>query len=293
MALTLGRRCSPVHPTRVRRPPQSGGVGSRRRHPITPRTSDDGPHMAASSVPCDHETENTMPVLQKRRGGSLHVPIRAERPARRGQPLPCNGRPTSGDAYRSRNGPLGRNETIRPQDRARSRPLRQRPLNRETLSDRPTPLTIPQRTADHPEQTIERSKHDGQTSPKDDDAWVDDEPLHHEAHRTSASATTTRKPMLEPHTARVIERPGKWNTVAKTHFQSNLSCWTYWYVAGLCRTVLYDVNTVLLQCAPNLLNLLLIYTTNANAAVNLTVTVLHNFKLKRDTIQAKNDFPAQ
>lgn len=57
MALTLGRRRSPVHTTGVRRAPQSGGWFPTCQ-PITPRTSGDGPHMVSSSVPCDHETED-------------------------------------------------------------------------------------------------------------------------------------------------------------------------------------------------------------------------------------------
>lgn len=80
------------------------------RHPITPRTSGDGPHMTVSPVPCDHETEDTMPALRKRRERgrpSSHVPIRPERPTT--------------DSYAL---PPGRNETVRPQDRTRSRPLR-------------------------------------------------------------------------------------------------------------------------------------------------------------------------
>lgn len=213
---------------------------------------------------------------------SSHIPIRAERSAPDSHALP-----------------LGRDETIRPRDRARNRPLRQRPLrqrplNRETPSDRLAPPTIPQRTANHQEQTIERSKHDSQTSHEDGDARIDDKSLHHEAHRTSASVTTTRKPALRPHATRLVERAGKWNTVAKTHFQSDLSNLVGWHVAvSHCHAISHNVNTVLLQCAPNLLNLLLIHTTNANATVDLAITVLNNFKLKRDTVQAKNDFPAQ
>lgn len=115
----------------------------------------------------------------------------------------------------------------------------------------------------------------------------------HRVQAKPAAATTTRKPLLRAYTARVIERPRKWNTVAETHFQSDLSNLVGWYVAGTCRTVLYDVNTMLLQCAPNLFNLLLIHATNANATLDLTVNVLNNFELKRDTIQAKNDLPAQ
>ena len=33
-----------------------------------PRTPGDGPHMVASSAPCDHETEDAMPALRKKRG---------------------------------------------------------------------------------------------------------------------------------------------------------------------------------------------------------------------------------
>lgn len=83
------------------------------------------------------------------------------------------------------------------------------------------------------------------------------------------------------------------DAVTESYFQSNLSHWTYWYVAGLYCTVLYDVNVILFQYAPNLLNVLLIHTTNANATVDITITVLNNFELKRDTIQTKNYLPAQ
>lgn len=55
----------------------------------------------------------------------------------------------------------------------------------------------------------------------------------------------------------------------------------------------HNVNTTPLQCAPNLFNLLLIHATNTDTTIDLTVTVLHNFELKRDTVQTKNDFPAQ
>ena len=119
--------------------------------------------------------------------------------------------------------PLGQNKTVRPRDRARSRTLRQKPPNREALSDRPAPLTVPQRATDHPEHTIERGNHDSQTSPETNDARVDDEPLHHEAHDARTTVTTTREPTLRAHTARVIERAGKQNTVAETHFRSDLS----------------------------------------------------------------------
>lgn len=160
-----------------------------------------------------------MPVLRKRRerGVSSHVPIRAKRSALYSRTHPPGRDETIG--YRL-NRPPGRDETIRPQDRARSRPLRQRPLNRETLNDRLTPLTIPQQTTNHPEQPIERSKHDSQTNPEENDARIDDEPLHHEAHGTSASVTTTRKPMLRAHTARVVERARERDTVAESHFNA-------------------------------------------------------------------------
>lgn len=203
-----------------------------------------------------------------------HAPIQAER-----------------STLDSRALPLSRNEAIR--DRP-NRPLRQRPLNRKTLSDPPTLLTPPQRTTNPPEHTIERSKRDSQTNTEENNARVDDEPFHREAHGTSASVTTTRKPALWPHTTRVVERTGERDTVAENHFQSNISSWMGWYAAvSPCHAISHNVNTVLLQCAPNLFNLLLIHTSNANATVNLTVTVLHNFDLKRDTIQAENYLPAQ
>jgi len=91
----------------------------------------------------------------------------------------------------------------------------------------------------------------------------------------------------------IVERAGERDVVAERHFQSNLSRWTYWYVAGLCHTVLDDVNTVLLQHAPNLLSFLRIHASNANTALDLAVTVLNNFELKRDALQPKNDFPTQ
>ena len=70
--------------------------------------------------------------------------------------------------------------------------------------------------------------------------------------------------------------------------------WMGWYVAAvLYRTVSYEVNVVLLQHAPNLLNILHIHASNTNVALELTVTVLNDFELKRDTVQPKNDFPPQ
>lgn len=96
-----------------------------------------------------------------------------------------------------------------------------------------------------------------------------------------AAATTTRKPTPGHHTARAVERPGKWNTVAKTHFQSDLSNLVGWHVAvSPCHAISHNINTILLQCTPNLFNLLLIHSTNANAAINLAVTILNNFELK-------------
>lgn len=231
-----------------------------------------------------------MPVLRKKRGGSSHVPIRAKRSTLNSQTPPLSRNETVDGRL---NRLLGRDEAIRPRDGSQSRPLRQRPLNRKTLSDRPAPLAIPQRAADRPEQPIERGEQDGEAGPEENDARIDDEPLHREVEETGAGVTTTRKPVPGPHATRVVERPRKRDAIAERHFQSNLSCWTYWYVTGLCRTVLYDVNTVLLQCAPNLFNLLLIHTTNANATVNITITFLNNFEIKCDTVQAKNYLPAQ
>ena len=242
------------------------------------RTSGDGPHKATPSAPCDHETEDAMPVLRKRREAPAHTyrsdPSRAERLT-----------------PQQLHAPLGRDETVRPRDGARSRPLRQKPPNRETPSDRLAPPKIPQRTTSHPEQTVERGEHDSQTSPEDGDARIDDEPLHHEAHRTSASATTTREPVLGAHTARVVEQTRKRDTVTERHFRSNLSHCTSWCVVG--RTVSYEVNAFLLQYALNRLNILLILAGNTNVTLDLAVTVLKNFELERNTIQTKNDVPAR
>ena len=168
------------------------------------------------------------------------------------------------------------------------------PLNGEALSDRLALLPVPKRTADHPEQPVERGEQDGETGPEENDARVDDEQLHRELAESRAATTTAREPVLGAHATRVIERARKRDAIAESHFQSNLSSQVGWYVAvSHCCTVSHNVNTVLLQCAPDLFNLLLIHTTNANAAVNLTVTVLNNFELERDTVQAKNDFPTQ
>lgn len=77
-------------------------------------------------------------------------------------------------------------------------------------------------------------------------------------------------------------------------FSQNPSDQVSWHViVDLCHTVSDDVNALLLQHTPNLLNILLIHAGNADAALNLTVTALNNFNLKRDTIQTKDDCPAQ
>lgn len=172
---------------------------------LRPVRSRDGGYDASPAIEATQASRSGRP--------NSHAPIRAERPTT--------------DSYAL---PLGRDETVRPRDRAQGRPLRQRPLNRETLTDRPAPLTPTQRTAHRPEQPVERGDHDSQSRPEANDARVDDEPFHHEAHGTSASVTTTRKPTLRAYTARVIERPGKRNTVAKTHFQSDLSNSVGWHV---------------------------------------------------------------
>lgn len=192
------------------------------------------------------------------------------------------------------NRPLSRNETIRPRPRTRRRTLQKGPLNRNTLSDRPALPAIPQRTTDHPEYTIERGKQDGEAGTEDYDARVDDEPLHHETHGARTTAATARKPTLRAHTARIVERAGKRDTITKGHFQSNLSSQVDWYViAAPCYAVSHNVNTILLQHTPNLLNIIHIHASNANAAVDITITVLNNFELKRDTVQPKNYLPTQ
>lgn len=67
-----------------------------------------------------------------------------------------------------------------------------------------------------------------------------------------------------------------------------------WYIiVGPRRTVLDDVNVILLQHTPNLLNILLVHAGDANAAVDIAITMLNNFEIKRDTVQPKNDLPAR
>lgn len=107
--------------------------------------------------------------------------------------------------------------------------------------------------------------------------------------------TTTRKPAPGAHATRVVERARKRDAIAERHFDLTFQVgWVSWYVAvSPCHAISHNVNTVLLQCAPNLLNILLIRTTNANAAIDITITVLNDFELKRDPVQAKNYLPAQ
>ena len=109
--------------------------------------------------------------------------------------------------------------------------------------------------------------------------------------RNKTIATTMRKPAPGARTARLVERTRKRDTIAERHFQSNLSHCTSWCVVGY--TASYNVNALLLQYALNRLNILLILTGNTNVTLNLAVTTLENFKLKRDTIQTENDMPAR
>lgn len=181
------------------------GPGPRRRQPITPEHHErrcvmsDGGHGASpkSGYP------------------RSRTPIRAKWPAPNSRALPLSRNETIGDRP---NRQPGRNKTIRPRRRVRSRTPQNGPLNRETLSDRPTLPPVPQPAADHPEQPIERSDHDSQTSTEANDARVDDEPLHHEAHGTSASVTTTREPVLGPHATRAVERARERHAIAESHF---------------------------------------------------------------------------
>lgn len=59
------------------------------------------------------------------------------------------------------------------------------------------------------------------------------------------------------------------------------------------RTVLEDVNAILLQHATNLLNIIYIHAGDANATLDLAITVLNDLELECDAIQAENDLPAQ
>lgn len=113
--------------------------------------------------------------------------------------------------------------------------------------------------------------------------------------RPWAGVTTTRKPALGPHATRVVEQAWERDVIAEHHFDLTFQVgWIGWHViVSLCRTVSHNVNTLLLQCTPDLFNLLLIHATNANATVDLAVTVLNNFELKRDTVQPENYLPAQ
>lgn len=96
------------------------------------------------------------PTEETRSGHSnSHVPIRSE-PSRTPHPgsrtLPLGRNETIGDRP---NRLPSRNEAVRPRNGAQGRPLRQRPLNMETLNDRPAPLPVPQQTTSHPKQPIE------------------------------------------------------------------------------------------------------------------------------------------
>lgn len=114
----------------------------------------------------------------------------------------------------ARDRPPGRNETVGDE---LNRPLQKWPPNGEALDNRLAPPTVPQRTTDHPEHTVERDDHDSQTSPEENDARIDDEPLHHEADRAVAGVTTTRKPAPGPHATRIVERARERNTVTEHH----------------------------------------------------------------------------
>ena len=163
--------------------------------------------MRSQDEGCD-----TSPTEETRESSS-HVPIRAERSTPSSHALPPD-----------------RDETIRPRYMAWSRPLRQRPLNRETLSDRPALLPVPQRATNRPEQPIERGEQKGEARPEENDARVDDEPLHREVADARAGVTTTREPVLGAHAARVVEGARERDAVAESHFRSDLSGWTGWYV---------------------------------------------------------------
>ena len=67
------------------------------RQPITPRTSGDGPHMAAPPAPCNHETEDAMSVRWKRQGGAPQLtrddPSRTTREAEHSSGEPFSIRP--------------------------------------------------------------------------------------------------------------------------------------------------------------------------------------------------------
>lgn len=217
MALTLGRRCSPVHTRGVRRPPQSGVLvpATSAHHPqnigrraaygrvLRPVRSRNGGHDA--SGPSGHWT------ITLREGTYAGARDRlSDRDETIGNRL---------------NRPLSRNETIRPHPRVWRRTLQKVPLNRDTLGDWPAPPPVPQQAADHPEQTVERGERDSEAHPEDGDTRIDDEPFHRESNRAVAAATTTRKPAPRPHATRVVERARERDAIAETHFRFDLSCW--------------------------------------------------------------------
>ena len=206
-----------------------------------------------------------------------------------------SGRPSSYVLIRAEGAPFsGRDETVRPRDRARSRPLRQRPLNGEAPGLNLT-LLVPQLPADQPSAAgdggREEANYESQHADhRVDEAVADEGPR--EGLRTGrvvvvAAPVAATSADSASESDEIVEG----EVVANSHFRSDLSRWARWRVVG--HNVSHNVNTMLLQYAPNLLSTLRIHARNTNTTLNLAITVLNNFELKRDAIQPKNDLPAQ
>ena len=133
-------------------------------------------HVAASAVPCDHETADATPVQERAPQLTCTDPSRTTLPRHPAAPA--------------------------------------RPEQNHTASRRDP----------EPAAAAEAAEH-SQTSPKENDARIDDEPLHHETDKARASMTTTRKPAPGPPTTRVIERARERDAITETHFRSDLSGW--------------------------------------------------------------------
>lgn len=117
-----------------------------------------------------------------------------------------------------------------------------------------------------------------------------DRPLNRKALNGRPAPLTVPRPAAD-HPEHAVERAGKRDTVTKTHFP--IGPFTLDGLACRYHVVSYQVNAIFFQHSPNLLDILHIRAGNADTTLDLAVTVLNNFDLKRDTIQAENDMPAR
>lgn len=127
MALTIGHRCPPVHPTGVRRPPQSGECWFPTRQPTTTEHAVMGyiwshppPHtITRRRMRCQSTGRDALNLTERTPQLTPTDPSRTIYPQQLGTPVTIRDGPDR---------PLSRNETVRPQNGARSRPLQQKPL---------------------------------------------------------------------------------------------------------------------------------------------------------------------